>query len=91
MVSKLRKIPWAPPSIGNEERKAAIKVINSEWMTQGKITESLEKKICETLGSKYAVVTNSGTSALICSLIAHGIGFGDEVIVPSFTFVATVN
>jgi perosamine synthetase len=91
IIKKQFKINWSPPAIEQEEKQAAIKVINSGWMTQGKITEKLEKKICEYTNAKYAIVTNNGTSALICSLLAHGIGSGDEVIVPSFTFVATVN
>ena len=91
ITKKSFKINWSPPAIEKEEKQAAMKVINSGWMTQGKITENLEKKICQYTDAKYAVVTNNGTSALICSLLAHGIGPGDEVIVPSFTFVATVN
>jgi perosamine synthetase len=85
------KIRWAPPSITEDERKSVLRVFDSNWFTQGPITELVEKKICEITKSKYAVMTNNGTSALICSLLAHEIGPGDEVIVPSFTFVATVN
>jgi dTDP-4-amino-4,6-dideoxygalactose transaminase len=85
------KIRWAPPLITKEEKKSVSKVFDSNWFTQGPVTESVEKKICEITKSKYAVMTNNGTSALICSLLAHDIGPGDEVIVPSFTFVATVN
>lgn len=85
------KISWAEPSIEKEEHSAINDVLNSQWLTQGPITEKLERNICKFVGSKYAVVTNNGTSSLICSLLAHEIGPGDEVIVPSFTFVATVN
>ncbi len=85
------KIRWAPPSITKDERKSVLKVFDSNWFTQGPVTEQLEKKICQTINCKHAVVVNNGTSALICSLLAHEIGPGDEVIVPSFTFVATVN
>ena len=84
-------IRWAPPAIGKEEHQKAIDVIKSNWMTQGKITDLLEKKISKILNVKHAVVVNNGTSALQCALISHGIGPGDEVIVPTFTFVATVN
>jgi len=90
-MKKLHKISWAEPCIEKEEHNAIQKVINSNWLTQGPITEKLEKKICQTVDSKYAIVVNNGTSALICSLLAHGIGPNDEVIVPSFTFAATVN
>ena len=87
----IKKISWAPPLIGDKERESVSKVFDSNWFTQGPITELVEKKICNITKSKYAVMTNNGTSALICSLLAHDIGPGDEVIVPSFTFVATVN
>lgn len=53
--------------------------------------EKFEKLISEYLGTKYALTFNSGTSALHATLIAYGIGKGDEVIVPSFTFIATAN
>jgi len=53
--------------------------------------EKFEKMIIEYLGTKYCVIFNSGTSALHASVLSHGIGKGDEVIVPSFTFIATAN
>jgi len=90
-LKKSHKISWAEPCIEKEEHNAIQKVINSNWLTQGPVTKKLEKKICQTVGSKYAIVMNNGTSSLICSLLAHGIGPGDEVIAPSFTFIATVN
>lgn len=60
------------------------------WATGPEI-EQFEKALCQFTGSKYAVVFNSGTSALHSLLLAFGIGPGDEVIVPSFTFIATAN
>lgn len=60
------------------------------WATGPEVKE-FETKICEYLGVKYTVAVNSGTSALHAALVAHGIGKGDEVIVPSFTFIATAN
>ncbi|MEX2192349.1 MAG: DegT/DnrJ/EryC1/StrS family aminotransferase [Nitrosarchaeum sp.] len=90
-MKKLYKISWAEPCIEKEEHEAIQKVMNSNWLTQGPITQKLEKKISQTIGSKHTIVMNNGTSSLICSLLSHGIGPNDEVIVPSFTFVATVN
>jgi len=90
-LKKLKKISWAEPSIGIKEKNAIEKVLRSGWLTQGSITENFEKKISKIIGCKHAIVTNNGTSSLICSLLAHEICPGDEVIVPSFTFVATVN
>ena len=57
----------------------------------GPNVEQFEEMICEYIGTKYAVVFNSGTSALHSALLAHNIKSGDEVIVPSFTFIATAN
>ena len=87
MIASNIIIPWAKPAIGKEERRAALKVIDSGWMTQGKVTESLENEVCKKMKCKHAVVTSNGTTALISALIANGIGPGDEVIVPTFTFI----
>lgn len=57
----------------------------------GPKNESFEEKIAKYTGSQYALSFNSGTSALHAALLAHGIGKGDEVIVPSFTFISTAN
>lgn len=69
-----------------------VEVIRSgmNWATGPKVNE-LESRITDYVGTKYAVTLNSGTSALHAQLLAHGIGKGDEVIVPSFTFIATAN
>ncbi len=85
------KIRWAPPLLGTNEEKVVQKVMKSGWLSQGKITEQFEKKMCQITNSKFAIAVNNGTSALMCALIAHKIGKDDEVILPSFTFVATVN
>lgn len=73
-----------------------IKAVNSvlrrgELWTTGGEADELERKLAKYVGSKYAVVCNSGTSALHATLLALGIGKGDEVIVPSFSFIATAN
>ncbi|HYN44755.1 MAG TPA: DegT/DnrJ/EryC1/StrS family aminotransferase [Candidatus Limnocylindrales bacterium] len=57
----------------------------------GPNNESFEEKITRYTGSQYALTFNSGTSALHAAMLAHGVGKGDEVIVPSFTFIATAN
>lgn len=62
----------------------------SNWAVGSNI-EQFESEICQYIGSNYAVSFNSGTSALHASLIAHGIKRNDEIIVPSFTFIATAN
>src|SRR5579872_874036 len=84
-------IPWSRADFGSEEQRAAIKVIRSGWLTQGKETSQFEQELSSYLGVKYSILLNSGTSALMAALMANNIGYGDEVIVPSFTFVATVD
>lgn len=80
--------------IGEEEIQAVAKVIRSQQLfryrgVEGGECSQFERDLCERFGCKYALVVNSGTSALICSLVACGIGPGDEVIVPAYTFMAT--
>jgi len=81
------------PSIGDEEVKAVEEVLRSGVLTDKsgmgpKVTE-FEKMFSQFVGAKYAVAVSSGTAALHAALMAIGVGPGDEVIVPSFTFVAT--
>ena len=76
--------------------KEDIEMINSvikrgAYWTTGPNIEEFEKMISEYVGSKYCAVFNSGTSALHSILLAYGIKDGDEVIVPSFTFISTAN
>jgi dTDP-4-amino-4,6-dideoxygalactose transaminase len=81
----------AKPLIGKEEKDAVLDILDSGMVTEGKITKEFEKKFAEFVGSKYAVATDSGTSALHVSLLCHGVGKDDEVITTPFTFVASVN
>src|SRR3989344_7492701 len=87
----MKEIQWSIPDIGEEEKEAAKKVIDSGWLTQRKETEKFERDIENYIGENNAVVVSNGTTALITALIAHGIGKGDQVIVPTFTFIASVN
>ena len=82
------KIPWSKPSIGKEELLSLQKVIQSGWLTQGKITREFETRLSEYLSSNVITV-NNGSSALTCALLAHGLKPGDKVLVPNFTFFAT--
>jgi 8-amino-3,8-dideoxy-alpha-D-manno-octulosonate transaminase len=82
---------------GDEERDAAVEVIESRSLFRYygphllNKTEAFERALCELLRTPHAVGLSSGTAALRCALAALGIGCGDEVIVPSFTFIATIN
>ena len=61
------------------------------WLSQGEVTQKFEQRLARYSGAKYAVVVNSGSSALLCALMAHGAGAGDRVLVPDYTHVATGN
>ena len=84
-----RHIKVRSPQIGQEEEDAVLRVIRSGMFVSGKEVEQFEEDFAEFHDTRYAVGVNSGTSALVGSLLALGIGPGDEVIVPSMTFVAT--
>ena len=87
----MTNIPFSRTSIGEEEIKAISRVLKSGWLAMGEETRAFEKEFADYVGAKYAIAVNSCTSALFLSLKALGIGKGDEVIVPSFTFAATAN
>lgn len=85
-------IPPAKPIIGDEERAAVDRVLRSGMIAQGPEVAAFEQEFAEhfKLG-RACVAVNSGTSGLHLGLLSAGIGDGDEVIVPSFTFAATAN
>jgi dTDP-4-amino-4,6-dideoxygalactose transaminase len=84
-------IPISKPFIGEAEKQAVLEVLESGMLVQGARTAKLEEKFAAVCGTKYAVATSSGTTALHIALLAHGIGPGDEVITTSFTFMASVS
>jgi perosamine synthetase len=91
-TTELPLIPAARPIIGEEERAAVDRVMRSGMVAQGPEVAAFEAEFAEVLvGGRTCVAVNSGTSGLHLGLLAAGIGAGDEVIVPSFTFAATAN
>ncbi|MEX0616491.1 MAG: DegT/DnrJ/EryC1/StrS family aminotransferase [Candidatus Woykebacteria bacterium] len=84
-------IPIAKPLLGKEEEKAVIEVLRSGKLAQGEKVAEFEGAFAKYSGTKYAVATDNGTTALMVALIAAGIGSGDEVITSPFTFIATAN
>jgi perosamine synthetase len=81
----------AKPLIGDEEKQAVLEVLNSGILAQGPRVKAFEEAFAEMCGVKFAIATTSGTTALHTSLLAHGIGPGDEVITSPFTFIASAN
>ena len=84
-------IPYGRQFIDEEDINEVVKVLKSDFITQGKTVEKFEKALAEYCGAKYCVVFNSGTSALISAYFAVGLGKGDNFITSPITFVATAN
>ncbi len=79
------------PSYTDEEWYAVREVLASGWIGLGPKTREFEQRFAEYVGAKYAVATNSATAALHLAIVAYGIGPGDEVLVPTMTFVSTAH
>jgi dTDP-4-amino-4,6-dideoxygalactose transaminase len=84
-------LPFAPPSIGEEEKREMMDTLDSGWITTGPKTERFEALFAEYVGARHALAVYSGTSALHLAVVASGIGPGDEVIVPTYTFASTAH
>jgi perosamine synthetase len=81
-------IPMSRPDLGRKEIEAISKVFDTNWISEGIVTERFEGSLSDYIKSN-CIVVNNGSSALMCSLLAHGIKPGDKVLVPAFTFVAS--
>jgi perosamine synthetase len=92
MVTKAtRRVQIAQPSMGDEEWQAVREPLVSGWLTQGPKVAAFEKAFAERHQVGHALATTSCTTALHLALASVGVGPGDEVIVPSFTWIATAN
>lgn len=89
LKEKTMQIGIAKPYIGETEKQAVMEVLNSGQLAQGAKVQEFEERFAAYHNVRHAVAVNNGTTSLIASLMAHGIGPGDEVIVPAFTFFAT--
>lgn len=85
-------IPVAEPCLGQEELENVVDAVKSGWISsRGKYIPLFEQEFATYCGTKYAVATSNGTTALHLALKALGISEGDEVLVPALTFIATAN
>ena len=96
MVSKahtkrIKSISVSRPAIDSADEAQVLEVLRSGWVGQGPKVAEFERQVATVLDSKYAVAVNSGTSALHLALRGWGVGPGDAVIGPDFTFPASAN
>jgi dTDP-4-amino-4,6-dideoxygalactose transaminase len=88
----MSRIYLSPPDVGPEERRMLLEAFDSNWIAPlGPDVDAFEAELAERVGVGHAVALSSGTAGLHLSLLMLGVGPGDEVLVPSFTFVATAN
>jgi len=85
------RIPLADIDLGPQEMDAVLEVLRSRWLTMGSLTRQFEQEFAEYCNVKHAIAVTNATAALHLACLAVGLGPGDEVILPSLTFVASAN
>ena len=91
MRENKRTIPFSPPDIGEDEINEVIDTLKSGWITTGPKTKEFERQIASWCHTEKAVCLNSQTAAAEMTLHLLGIGEGDEVIVPAYTYTASAS
>ncbi len=86
---RIRKVPFYKVTLDESDIEQVVKTLRSGWLTTGQVTHEFEEEFAGYVGAKYALAVNSCTAALHLSLLAAGVGPGDEVITSPYTFVAT--
>jgi dTDP-4-amino-4,6-dideoxygalactose transaminase len=84
-------MPLTDISMSEEDVQVVLDCLESGWLTMGPRTQEFERALASFVGTPHAVTVSSGTAALHLALLAAGVGEGDEVIVPAFTFVASAS
>ena len=85
------KVPFSPPDISELEINRVVEVLKSGWITTGPEVKEFERRIAEYIGVDKAVALSSATASLEAALHILGIGEGDEVIVPAYTYTASAS
>jgi dTDP-4-amino-4,6-dideoxygalactose transaminase len=85
------RVPLADLDYGESEKQAVLNVLDSRWLTMGAVTQEFESQFASLTGARYAFAVSNATVALHLACLSLGIGPGDEVILPSLTFVASAN
>src|SRR6185436_8531844 len=85
------RVPLSDIDFGSEEEQAVLGVVRSRWLTMGGITQQFEQEFANYVRAKHAIAVTNATAALHMACVAAGLGPGDEIILPSLTFVATAN
>ena len=90
-INQVVPVGFAPPEIGQREVAEVVATLESGWLSTGPRVQQFERAFADYVGASHAVAVNSGTAALHLSLLAAGIGPGDEVVTTPLTFCATAN
>ena len=83
------RVPLTDIAVPEQDVQAVLDCLDSGWLTMGPRIAAFEEALAEFVGTEHAVTVSSGTAALHLACLAAGLGPGDEVIVPAFTFVAS--
>ena len=87
----MRKIPFSPPDMTEAEAAMVVEVLSSGWITTGPKTKEFENLISMCCNTQKSVCLNSATACMEMALRVLGVGPGDEVIVPAYTYTATAS